>query len=137
MRLRRVLLGLSQDKLAEKLGLTFQQVQKYERGVNRISSGRLFYLAQVLGVPVSFFYEDLPGVPPSRASDTPSAASPPGIDPGLDAMMRTETLELVRAYYRIPAVPVRRKIGELIRSIAGPDPDQKRRGRPPKRGDQA
>jgi transcriptional regulator with XRE-family HTH domain len=136
MRLRRVLLGMSQDKLAEKLGLTFQQVQKYERGVDRISAGRLFRMAQVLGVPLSFFYEDLPGVPPSVSAKS-SEAPPVEIDPGLDTLMRTETLELVRAYYRIPAAPVRRKIGELIRSIAGPDPDQKRRGRPPKRAPEA
>ena len=59
--LQRMLLGISQEKLGERLGLTFQQVQKYEKGVNRIGASRLFDLAQVLGVPVQFFYDDAPG----------------------------------------------------------------------------
>ena len=61
VRFRRMLLGMSQEKLAEKLGLTFQQIQKYEKGINRIGASRLFDLAQVLSVPVHFFYEDVPG----------------------------------------------------------------------------
>ena len=61
LRLRRTLLGMSQERLGELLGLTFQQVQKYERGVNRIGSSRLFELGQILDVPVSFFFDDLPG----------------------------------------------------------------------------
>src|SRR3954470_4257115 len=60
VRFRRMLLGMSQEKLGEKLGLTFQQVQKYEKGINRIGASRLFDLAQVLGVPVQFFYEEAP-----------------------------------------------------------------------------
>ena len=60
VRLRRMLLGMSQEKLGEHLGLTFQQIQKYEKGINRIGASRLFDLSNVLGVPVQFFYEELP-----------------------------------------------------------------------------
>src|ERR671924_1475652 len=65
-RLRRMLLGMSQEKLAERLGLTFQQIQKYEKGINRIGASRLFDLAQVLGVSVQFFYEEAPAADPSQ-----------------------------------------------------------------------
>jgi transcriptional regulator with XRE-family HTH domain len=126
VRVRRVLLGLTQEKLAQALGLTFQQVQKYERGTNRISSGRLFQLAQALDVPVSFFYVDLPGTP---ASGTATPLEPTA---DTDTMSRQETMELVRAYYRIPELPVRKRVFELVKTIAGPTPGAKRRGRPPK-----
>ena len=103
VRLRRTLLGWSQERLAQALGLTFQQVQKYERGANRIGSGRLYHLSKVLDVPVSFFFDDLPesqggGAAPtnlSGMSETPVESFE------AEAMSRRETLELVRAYYRI------------------------------------
>src|SRR5262245_30468310 len=66
VRFRRMLLGMSQEKLGEKLGLTFQQIQKYEKGINRIGASRLFDLAQVLGVPVQFFYEEAPAGEPTQ-----------------------------------------------------------------------
>src|SRR6478752_10537797 len=66
VRLRRMLLGMSQEKLGEHLGLTFQQVQKYEKGINRIGASRLFDLSQVLGVPVQFFYEEAPSADPPQ-----------------------------------------------------------------------
>ena len=84
VRLRRMLLGMSQEKLGEHLGLTFQQIQKYEKGVNRIGASRLFDLSQVLAVPVQFFYEELPvsrrrrrgpGSPSARPKATPSSSS--------------------------------------------------------------
>ena len=135
VRLRRTLLGMSQEKLGEALGLTFQQVQKYERGANRIGSGRLFHLAKVLDVPVSFFFDDLPegqgGLFPtsfSGMSETPVESFE------AEAMSRRETLELVRAYYRIADAGVRKRVFELVKSIAGPAPDRKRRGRPPGSG---
>src|SRR5688572_10163347 len=74
VRFRRMLLGMSQEKLGERLGLTFQQVQKYEKGINRIGASRLFDLAQVLGVPVQFFYDDAP-LPEPRAIETMAAAA--------------------------------------------------------------
>src|SRR5262250_2153557 len=119
VRLRRTLLGMSQEKLAEAIGLTFQQVQKYERGANRIGSSRLFDLARVLDVPVSYFFEDMSSTvaakTPSRmrgfAEDRPEPFEP-------DPMARRETLELVRAYYRIADPRVRKRVFELTKSLA-------------------
>ena len=136
VRLRRTLLGMSQEKLGEALGLTFQQVQKYERGANRIGSGRLFHLSKVLDVPVSFFFDDLPegqggAAPPaslSGMSETPVKSFE------AEAMSRRETLELVRAYYRISDAGVRKRVFELVKAVAGPAPERKRRGRPPGSG---
>lgn len=117
VRLRRVLLGMSQSRLGEAVGLTFQQVQKYERGANRISSSRLFDFSRVLGVPVSFFFDD---APPELGGA--SARPPDGVDhPDPQAMMRRETLELVRAYYRLADPMVRRRVFELVKAMARED----------------
>ncbi|WP_114395044.1 helix-turn-helix domain-containing protein [Oleisolibacter albus] len=113
LRLRRTLLGLSQETLGEAVGITFQQLQKYERGANRISASRLFNLSQVLGVPVTFFFEDLP------SQDTSLPAMEPSETQEFESMARRETLELVRAYYRIQEEPVRRRAFELIKALAG------------------
>src|ERR1700675_5060684 len=102
VRLRRNLLGMSQEKLGDAIGLTFQQVQKYERGANRVGSSRLFDLARVLDVPVSYFFDEMsPSTrPPSRARLRVLAKQKPmAFEP--DPMAKRETLELVRAYYRI------------------------------------
>jgi transcriptional regulator with XRE-family HTH domain len=135
VRLRRTLLGMSQEKLGQAVGLTFQQVQKYERGVNRISAARLHKLSQVLDVPVLFFFDDMP---PDLAGTSGSSMSGMSETPvesfEVEAMSRRETIELVRAYYRISDPLVRRRIGDLVKSIAGPIPGQKRRGRPPGSG---
>ena len=97
VRLRRTLLGMSQEKLGEALGLTFQQVQKYERGVNCIVSSRLFHFSQILDVPVSFFFHDMPELGPDAMPGL-SKAKQVELEP--DPMVIWETLELVRAYYR-------------------------------------
>ena len=126
LRLRRTLLGMSQERLGELLGLTFQQVQKYERGVNRIGSSRLFELGQILDVPISFFFDDLPeGV--SGMSVAVSGYATPGLaeeratfdheDEALPLDKR-ETLELVRAYYRIGDPAVRKRLFELAKALA-------------------
>ena len=119
VRLRRTLLGMSQEKLGEALGLTFQQVQKYERGVNRIGASRLFDLARVLDVPISFFFDDMPdavsGNQPARRSYG-FAESQEGFED--DTLHRRETLELVRAYYRITDPAVRKRVFDLIKSLA-------------------
>ncbi|MEI7711073.1 MAG: helix-turn-helix transcriptional regulator [Rhodospirillales bacterium] len=121
IRLRRTLLGMSQERLGEALGLTFQQVQKYERGVNRVGASRLFDLSRVLDVPISFFFDDMPenlassfgGQPGRRASGLPdSGDSFPD-----DTLNRRETLELVRAYYRITDPNVRKRMFDLIKSM--------------------
>jgi transcriptional regulator with XRE-family HTH domain len=121
VRLRRALLGLSQEKLGEAIGLTFQQVQKYERGANRIGASRLFDLAQVLDVPVSFFFDDMPAtVPPldpALASRRPSglAEEPAGFE--TDLLGRRETLDLVEAYFAISDPQIRRRVYELARTL--------------------
>ena len=113
IRQQRTLLGLSQVKLAGQLGLTFQQVQKYEKGYNRVGSSRLFQIARILDVPVAHFFEDIAADtlrPVARAAEE---AAPYGADP----MAKRETLELVRAYYRIANPAVRRRVFELVKSM--------------------
>jgi len=117
LRLRRTLMGLSQEKLGEAVGITFQQLQKYERGANRISASRLFNLAQVLDVPVGFFFDDLPAAP--NTGDVAPARAPSTAIEEEDSMARRETLELVRAYYRIDDGIVRRRAFELIKVLGG------------------
>ncbi len=125
IRLRRTLLGMSQERLGEALGLTFQQVQKYERGVNRVGASRLFDLSRVLDVPISFFFDDMPealaatyGTPPPRR-----VAGFAEVQEGFgdDTLNRRETLELVRAYYRITDVSLRKRVFELIKSMGPQD----------------
>lgn len=119
VRLRRTMLGMSQEKLGDAVGLTFQQIQKYERGANRIGASRLYQFSHIMDVPVSFFFEDMPtaakgvsGIPDTGTSDLAQA------DLQNDPMQRQETLELVRAYYRIGDEKVRRRLYDLLRSLA-------------------
>jgi transcriptional regulator with XRE-family HTH domain len=126
IRLRRTLLGLSQERLGDALGLTFQQVQKYERGINRVGASRLFDLARVLDVPISFFFDDMPEPIGGSARALPAPMATGFADAqdafGTDAFLnRRETLELVRAYYRIADPAVRKRVFDLIKSLA---PDQ-------------
>jgi transcriptional regulator with XRE-family HTH domain len=121
IRQRRTLLGMSQERLAEAIGLTFQQVQKYERGANRVGSSRLFDLARVLDVPISHFFEEMEaGVAaksPSRlmgVSESKMQAYAAEPDP----LAKRETLELVRAYYKIAEPRVRKRIFELTKALA-------------------
>tara|TARA_E500000318_G_scaffold96826_1_gene97349 strand:+ start:386 stop:880 length:495 start_codon:yes stop_codon:yes gene_type:complete len=128
VRLRRTLLGLSQEKLGEAIGLTFQQVQKYERGANRVGASRLYDLSRVLEVPVSFFFDDMPDEISSKSvhERREMSESPDPFDN--DPMNRRETLELVRAYYRITDPNQRKKIFELVKSMGAlqaADSDQK------------
>jgi transcriptional regulator with XRE-family HTH domain len=120
LRLRRTLFGMSQQKLGEAIGLTFQQVQKYERGGNRVSASRLYDLGRVLDVPVSFFFDDINPETAAAARGGPSESggesTPQRYEP--DPMMRRETLELVRAYYRIPDPQIRRRLLDLTKAIA-------------------
>ncbi len=119
VRQRRLLLGMSKTNLGDALGLTFQQVQKYERGANRIGSSRLFELSQILDVPVEFFFEDMPAaVAASSPAHWRGRAKKPVRDE-LDPMVKRETLELVRAYYRIPDFKVRKRLFELTKAFAG------------------
>ena len=110
VRLLRTLLGMNQTALGEALGLSFQQVQKYERGANRISAGKLWNLTQILDVPVSYFYDDMP------ADQAGPASSGNGQDP--DVLLRRETLEFVRAYYRITDHKARHQIFKMVKAVA-------------------
>ncbi len=118
LRVRRTLLGLSQEKVGEAMGLTFQQVQKYERGANRIGASRLWDMSRVLDCPVSYFFEEMDdhtaGASPRNQAGAGEIEMPHEDDP----MVRRETLELVRAYYEIGDEHVRRRIYELARSLA-------------------
>lgn len=117
VRLRRMLLGMSQERLGERLGLTFQQVQKYEKGVNRIGASRLFDLSQVLGVPIQYFYEDAPNAADGMVHLAGFAERAP--ESGLaDFLNSRDGVELNRAFIRITDPKVRRAIVELIRSLA-------------------
>lgn len=119
VRLRRTMLGMSQEKLGDAVGLTFQQIQKYERGANRIGASRLYQFSHIMDVPVSFFFADMPTAAKSDPAMAGPGASEPGqVDPQNDPMQRQETLELVRAYYRIGDEKVRRRLYDLLRSLA-------------------
>ncbi len=119
IRMRRTLLGMSQEKLGEAIGLTFQQVQKYERGANRVGSSRLFDLCRVLDVPITYFFEDMPtSVQDKSPSRLMGIVPPPPVELEPDPMIKRETLELVRAYYKIKSAAVRKRIFELTKSVA-------------------
>ena len=111
VRFRRMLLGMSQEKLGEKLGLTFQQIQKYEKGINRIGASRLFDLAQVLGVPVQFFYEEAPSGDPSRLLPQGFAERPAEntIVEFLKQPRRARAQQGVRAHLRRQGAPRNRR----------------------------
>ena len=108
-----MLIGMSQERLGELLGLTFQQVQKYEKGINRIGAGRLFEVAGILGVPVSFFYEDVDSS--ASAGGFAEGEEPP---PVMEFLSSGEGLQLSLAFMRIKDVKVRRRILELVRSLS-------------------
>jgi transcriptional regulator with XRE-family HTH domain len=118
IKLRRCLLGYSQEKLGDALGLTFQQVQKYERGANRVSASRLYDLGRVLDVPVSFFFDDY------GSGGSKVAASAFGFAEGQEAfglspdlLSRRETIDLVGAYWRITDLAQRRRVLDLIKGM--------------------
>ena len=115
VRLRRTLLGMSQQKLAEAIGLTFQQVQKYEKGANRIGSSRLYQLSKVLDIPITYFFEEFSGPASPRQ---PGLAEEPPVGYRHDPMIRRETLELARAYYKIADPAVRKRVFDLTKSLA-------------------
>lgn len=114
LRQRRTLLGMSQEKLGRAVGLTFQQIQKYERGVNRIGASRLLQLSRVLGVPIAYFFDDVPAPKSGRAAQQAVTAAPAQDDP----FSRRETMELVRAYYAISNPYVRKRVLDLVRALS-------------------
>src|SRR5262249_6558622 len=120
VRLRRNMLGFSQERLGEAIGLTFQQVQKYERGANRIGASRLHDLSRVLDVPVSFFFDDMD---PVRAPAIPAGFAEPTAEAfDSDPLRRRETVELVSAHYRLHDPRPRRRFFDPAKALArGPE----------------
>lgn len=116
VRLRRMLIGMSQEKLGEQLGLTFQQIQKYEKGTNRIGASRLYQISQILSVPVQFFYDDF-GQP--EAAAMPGGFAEPSGENVMEFVSSAEGLALNRSYARISDAAVRRRILDLVRALAG------------------
>jgi transcriptional regulator with XRE-family HTH domain len=115
VRLRRMMLSMSQEKLGEHLGITFQQIQKYEKGTNRIGASRLQHIARVLQVPVSFFFEDAPGSP----GDVAGMSEAPQTQHVVDFLSSSEGIQLNRAFVRIKDAKLRRRVIDLVRGIAG------------------
>jgi len=118
LRQRRRLLGMNQTELGDAIGVAFQQVQKYERGANRISASRLFDLSRVFDVPIQFFFDDMPKAVAASSPATEKrgrAKKSPSYEP--DPMAERETLELVRAYYKITDPEIRRRLRELAKAI--------------------
>jgi len=109
-----MLIGMSQEKLGDLLGLTFQQVQKYEKGVNRIGAGRLFEVAQILGVPIDFFYEGVGAATEGRSGVSESESAPPV----MEFVSSGEGLQLSLAFMKIKDPKVRKRVLDLVKSLA-------------------
>jgi transcriptional regulator with XRE-family HTH domain len=117
VRMRRIMLAMSQEKLGDALGLTFQQVQKYEKGTNRIGASRLQQISQILQVPVAFFFEGAPTIN-GQSDGLREAPSPAYV---ADFLATSEGLALTKAFMRIAQPKLRRRIVDLVREIAGED----------------
>jgi transcriptional regulator with XRE-family HTH domain len=115
IRMRRLLLGMNQETLANALGLTFQQVQKYEGGANRVSASRLSEMAQILGVPISYFFSDI---------ESEDGEASPEEREWREQLQRPETIEFIRLYYAIANPHVRRQFLEMAKALAGTPADR-------------
>ncbi|MES5099842.1 helix-turn-helix domain-containing protein [Agrobacterium sp. BA1120] len=115
IRLRRTMLGMSQEKLGESLGITFQQIQKYEKGTNRVGASRLQNISGILNVPVSFFFEDAPG---DQAVNPTGMAEATSSNYVVDFLSSSEGLQLNRAFVKINDPKVRRRIVDLVKALA-------------------
>ncbi|MEH6952015.1 helix-turn-helix domain-containing protein [Nitrobacter sp. NHB1] len=123
VRMRRIMLGMSQEKLGEALGLTFQQVQKYEKGTNRVGASRIQQISDILQVPVSFLFEGNPGTGIAVAGGLSEAPSPAYVS---DFLATSEGLALTRAFTRITDAKLRRSIVDLVEQIAAREPPDRR-----------
>jgi transcriptional regulator with XRE-family HTH domain len=118
VRMRRMMLGMSQEKLGDALGLTFQQVQKYEKGTNRIGASRLQQISHILQVPVAFFFEGAPDVTPQGMAERGADAAPSPTYVS-DFLATSDGLALTKAFMRIEDAKLRRRIVDLVEQIAG------------------
>jgi transcriptional regulator with XRE-family HTH domain len=114
VRMRRMMLGMSQEKLGDALGLTFQQVQKYEKGANRIGASRLQQISNILQVPVAFFFEGAPNAPGHQADGMSEAPSPAYVS---DFLATSDGLALTKAFMRIKDAKLRRRIVDLVEQM--------------------
>lgn len=120
IRLRRNMMGMSQEKLGENLGITFQQIQKYEKGTNRVGASRLQAIASIMGVPVAFFFEDVPG---HDAGSNRGFAEEGSTSFAVDFLNSAEGLQLNRAFVKITDPKVRRRIIDLLKSLSSDEAD--------------
>lgn len=122
LRLRRNMAGLSQEKLGKQLGITFQQIQKYEKGTNRMGASRLQEIAEILKTPISYFFEDVPNSGAAQGEATGSGFSEPSSsDYVVDFLSSSEGLQLNRAFIKIEDAKVRRKVIDLVKALAKSD----------------
>ena len=121
VRMRRLMVGMSQEKLGDALGLTFQQIQKYEKGTNRIGASRLQQISEILQIPVSFLFEGVPG-----STDVEGFSGPVSPAYVADFLATSEGLALIRAFSRIPDIKLRRAIVDLVEQIGGREAPEKR-----------
>lgn len=121
VRLRRNMVGMSQEKLGEMLGITFQQVQKYEKGTNRVGASRLQAISSVLSVPVSYFFEDAPNLEGAQPGGFAESDNPSYV---VDFLSSSEGLQLNRAFMRISDPKVRRKVIDLVKALAPPEDEE-------------
>lgn len=122
LKLRRSILGLSQGDVAKAIGVTFQQVQKYERGVNRMGSSRLYELAKTLNMPVTYFFDEYQ--PDGQPSPAEGMAESPSSAFEHEEMTSRETMEMMRAYYKIKSPAMRKRVFELVKSMAEASAEQ-------------
>lgn len=127
LRLKRTTLGLSQEAIGKQIGITFQQIQKYERGVNRMGASRLYDFARILGIPVEYFFEGYG----EYANDGGEglALAEPSSEFEHEKISNRETLEVMRAYYRIKNPALRKRVIELIKAMADEAPAEKQRAK--------
>ncbi len=117
LRLRRTILGMSQEAIGSVIGVSFQQIQKYERGVNRMGASRLFEFAKLLEIPVSYFFDEYVQEEETASASGMAEGDAPAFEHENPIASR-ETMEMMRAYYQIPSKNVRKRVFELIKSIA-------------------
>lgn len=118
LRQRRALLGMSQEKLADQVGITFQQIQKYENGANRVSASRLYEFSKVLDIPVNFFFENYGSNENHAFAIGFGEGEQAGFENAEDVLKRKETLELIRVYYSIENPKLRKDLFKLVKSMA-------------------
>jgi transcriptional regulator with XRE-family HTH domain len=123
VRMRRMLIGMSQEKLGQTLGVTFQQVQKYEKGTNRIGASRLQHIASVLGVSVDFLFEGAPRLEGPAGEEAAGFAEAPPSEYVADFLSTAEGVQLMKHFVRIANPRVRRRIVDLVAALAGEEND--------------